>query len=106
MTNPFFEKSTLPYQLPPFADIADEHYEEAFEKGMEDQLSEISAITRKRDFPMFENTFPALESSGQLLWRVAHVFFNKSAAEGFDNGTDSGAMREFSSDTGIRFRDP
>jgi peptidyl-dipeptidase Dcp len=84
MTNPFFEKSTLPYQLPPFAEIADEHYEEAFEKGMEEQLREISAITRKRDFPMFENTFPALESSGQLLWRVAHVFFNKSSADSND----------------------
>ena len=84
MTNPFFEKSTLPYQLPPFAEIADEHYEEAFEKGMEEQLVEISAITRKRDFPMFENTFPALESSGQLLARVAHVFYNKSSADSTD----------------------
>lgn len=84
MTNPFFEKSTLPYQLPPFADIRDEHYEEAFEKGMADQLAEISAITRKRDFPMFENTFPALESSGQLLRRVANVFFNKSSADSTD----------------------
>ena len=84
MTNPFFEKSTLPYQLPPFAEIADEHYEEAFEKGMEEQLAEISAITRKRDFPMFENTFPALERSGQLLTRVAHVFYNKSSADSTD----------------------
>ena len=84
MTNPFFAKSTLPYQLPPFADIADEHYEEAFEKGMEEQLAEISAITRKRDFPMFDNTFPALESSGQTLRRVAHVFFNKSSADSTD----------------------
>ena len=65
MSNPFFEPSTLPYQLPPFADIADEHYEEAFEAGMAEQLREISAITRKRDFPMFENTFPALESRGR-----------------------------------------
>jgi peptidyl-dipeptidase Dcp len=84
MTNPFFAKSTLPYQLPPFADIADEHYEEAFETGMAEQLAEISAITRKRDFPMFENTFPALESSGQTLTRVAHVFFNKSSADSTD----------------------
>jgi peptidyl-dipeptidase Dcp len=84
MTNPFLEPSTLPYQLPPFADIADEHYEEAFEKGMQEQLGEISAITRKRDFPMFENTFPALESSGQTLARVSRVFFNKSSADSTD----------------------
>jgi len=84
MTNPFFERSTLPYELPPFADIRDEHYEEAFEKGMEEQLAEISAITRKRDFPNFANTFPALESSGQTLLRVAFVFFNKSSADSTD----------------------
>ena len=84
MTNPLFEPSTLPYQLPPFADIRDEHYEEAFEKGMAEQLAEISAITRKRDMPMFHNTFPALEASGQTLRRVAHVFFNKSSADSTD----------------------
>ncbi len=88
MTNPFFAKSTLPYQLPPFADIADEHYEEAFEKGMAEQLAEISAITRKRDAPLFANTFPALESSGQTLARVAHVFFNKSSADSTDFTND------------------
>jgi peptidyl-dipeptidase Dcp len=84
MTNPFFVVSTLPYQLPPFADIRDEHYEEAFEQGMTEQLAEIAAITRKRDFPMFANTFPALESSGQTLQRVANVFFNKSSADSTD----------------------
>ena len=84
MTNPFFATSTLPYQLPPFADIADEHYEEAFEKGMQEQLAEISAITRKRDAPTFATTFPALESSGQTLTRVANVFFNKSSADSTD----------------------
>ncbi|WP_395640332.1 M3 family metallopeptidase [Pseudolysinimonas sp.] len=81
MSNPFFAPSTLPSQLPPFADIADAHYEEAFETGMAEQLAEISAITRRRDVPMFENTFPALESSGQTLARVSRVFFNKSSAD-------------------------
>ena len=84
MTNPFLAPSTLPYQLPPFADIRDEHYEEAFEAGMAEQLAEIGAITRKRDVPMFHNTFPALESSGQTLRRVEAVFFNKSSADSTD----------------------
>ncbi len=88
MTNPFFAASTLPYQLPPFAEIADEHYAEAFEKGMAEHLVEISAITRKRDVPMFANTFPALESSGQLLTRVSNVFFNKSSADSTDFTND------------------
>ncbi|MEO5535311.1 MAG: M3 family metallopeptidase [Pseudolysinimonas sp.] len=84
MTNPFLTPSTLPYQLPPFAEIRDEHYEEAFEVGMTEQLQEISAITRKRDAPIFENTFPALEASGQTLSRVANVFYNKSSADSTD----------------------
>jgi peptidyl-dipeptidase Dcp len=82
--NPFAAPSTLPYGLPPFAEIRDEHYEPAFEAGMAEQLAEVQAIVRKRDFPMFANTFPALESSGQLLERVSHVFFTKSSADSND----------------------
>ena len=82
--NPFFEPSTLPFGLPPFADIRDEHYEPAFERGMADQLAEIRAITVKRDMPFFENTLVPLERSGQLLMRVAEVFFNKSSADSND----------------------
>ena len=79
--NPFFEPSTLPYGLPPFAEIRDEHFEPAFLKGMSDQLAEIRAITMKRDAPRFETTFPPLERSGQLLTRVEQVFFNKSSSD-------------------------
>jgi peptidyl-dipeptidase Dcp len=82
--NPFFEPSTLPSGLPPFADIRDEHYEPAFEKGMTDQLAEVRAVVIKRDAPMFENTLVPLEQSGQLLERVANVFFNKSSADSTD----------------------
>ena len=81
MPNPFLEPSPLPHRLPPFADIRDEHYAEAFRLGMEEQLREIRAITRRRDAPMFENTFPALESSGQLLGRVSRVFDNATSAD-------------------------
>lgn len=86
--NPFFAPSTLPYGLPPFADIRDEHFEQAFEAGMAEQLREVRAITMKRDFPIFENTFEPLERSGQLLERVAHVFFNKSSADSNDVTND------------------
>ncbi|MEP6480968.1 MAG: M3 family metallopeptidase, partial [Rhodoglobus sp.] len=82
MTNPFFEPSTLPFGMPPFALIADEHYRPAFEKGMADQLAEVENITRRRDMPTFENTMIPLERSGQLLERVATVFFNKASADG------------------------
>ncbi|MEV8253745.1 M3 family metallopeptidase [Rhodoglobus sp. NPDC076762] len=82
MTNPFFEPSTLPFGMPPFADIEDEHYAPAFEKGMAEQLAEIEAITSQPDAPTFENTMIPLEKSGQLLSRVAIVFFNKTSADG------------------------
>lgn len=84
MTNPFFEPSTLPYGMPPFAEIRDEHYRPAFEKGMADHLAEIAAITGRSDLPTFENTMIPLETSGQLLERVAVVFFNKSSADSTD----------------------
>ena len=82
MTNPFLAPSTLPYGMPPFAEIRDEHYRPAFELGMEENLAEIRAITDQPDLPTFENTMIPLEKSGQLLERVAVVFFNKVSADG------------------------
>jgi peptidyl-dipeptidase Dcp len=84
MTNPFFEPSALPYGLPPFADIADEHYRPAFEAGLTEHLAEIQAITGSTQPATFENTIEALERAGQVLDRVATVFFNKSSADSTD----------------------
>jgi len=84
VTNPFLAESTLPFQLPPFAEILDEHYKPAFLAGFEEQLREVSNITRRRDMPTFENTMVPLERSGRILSRVATVFFNKSSADTTD----------------------
>jgi len=81
--NPFFEPSPLPYRLPPFAEIRDEHYLPAFERGFEEQLSEIAAIASRRDMADFGDLI-ALESSGRLLDRVATVFFTRSSADADD----------------------
>lgn len=83
-TNPFFSPSTLPYQLPPFAEIRDEHYRPAFERGFEEQLAEVEAIAASPDPATFENTFLPLERSGGVLQRVAEVFFNKSSSDSTD----------------------
>jgi peptidyl-dipeptidase Dcp len=80
-TNPLIAPSPLPYHLPPFADISDEHYEPAFEAGMRAHLDEIRAITSNPDEPTFENTMIPLERAGQILHRVATVFFNKSSSD-------------------------
>lgn len=86
-SNPFFEASTLPYELPPFAEIGDEHYLPAFERGMAEQLAEIAAITAGDGPPSFADTVVALERSGAVLTRVANVFFNIT-------GSDSSARTE------------
>jgi len=83
-SNPFLTPSPLPYQLPPFADIRDEHYRPAFEQGFAEQLAEVDAIASSPDEPTFENTMLALERSGQVLQRVAEVFFNKSSSDSTD----------------------
>jgi peptidyl-dipeptidase Dcp len=79
--NPFFSSSPLPYQLPPFADIRDEHYRPAFDRGFAEQRAEVRAITSTLDAPTFENTLIPLEKSGQILQRVSEVFFNKSSSD-------------------------
>ncbi|MFD3444223.1 M3 family metallopeptidase [Microbacteriaceae bacterium 4G12] len=83
-SNPFFAPSTLPYQLPPFADIRDEHYLPAFERGFEEHLAEISGVADNAEEPTFENTLAAMERAGGTLGRVAHVFFNKSSSDSSD----------------------
>ncbi|WAB81629.1 M3 family metallopeptidase [Microcella daejeonensis] len=84
MSNPFLSPSTLPYQLPPFADIAVEHYAPAITRGMAEQRAEIDAITAQPDEATFENTMVPLERSGQTLTRVLRVFFNQSSADSTD----------------------
>ncbi|QNE34396.1 M3 family metallopeptidase [Leifsonia shinshuensis] len=83
-SNPFLSPSPLPYQLPPFADIRDEHYRPAFEQGFAEQLAEVEAIASSAEEPTFENTMLPLERSGQVLQRVAEVFFNKSSSDSTD----------------------
>ena len=82
MTTPFDAPSTLPYGMPPFAEIRAEHYAPALEAGMAQQLAEIAAIAGNAEPPTFENTMVALERSGQLLDRVERVFFSTAAADG------------------------
>ena len=78
--NPFFHKSTLEYELPPFSQINDDHYLPAFYAGMEAQRKEVDEIVAQPDVT-FDNTIVALEKSGQLLTRVANVFYNKSSSD-------------------------
>ena len=81
MDNPFFQPSPLPFELPPFAGINDEHFAPAFDRGMAEQLAEVEAIVDDEADATFDNTIVPLELSGQLLRRVSYVFFNKTSAD-------------------------
>ncbi|SDH25788.1 peptidyl-dipeptidase Dcp [Sinosporangium album] len=79
--NPFFAPSPLPYGLPPFQEIREEHFLPAFERGMAEHLAEIEAIANNAEPATFANTIEALERSGQILDRVSTVFFNQVATD-------------------------
>ena len=74
--NPFAQPSTLPYELPPFDHISEDHFRPAFWDGMAHHEQELDAIATNPEPPTWENTIEALERSGAELRRVSAVFFN------------------------------
>lgn len=72
--NPFAAASTLPFQTADFDHIKNSDFKPALEAGMKQQLAEVQKIADNPDAPTFDNTFVALEKSGQLLRRVSGVF--------------------------------
>lgn len=79
--NPFAKPSELPYGLPPFDRIGDEHYAPAFEAGLAEHAAEIETIAGNPEPATFDNTIVALERAGRLLTRVASVFFNLTSSD-------------------------
>ncbi|MGB7354819.1 MAG: M3 family metallopeptidase, partial [Acidobacteriaceae bacterium] len=68
--NPFYAPSSLPFHAPPFNRIQDSDYQPAIGAGMAQQEKEILAIADNPAPPTFENTFVAMEKTGQLLQRA------------------------------------
>lgn len=83
--NPFASASTLLYQAPPFNKIHDSDYKPAMEEGMRLQLAEIGKIASNPEPATFDNTIVAMERSGELLTRVASVFFSMTSANTNDD---------------------
>ncbi|HEX7805829.1 MAG TPA: M3 family peptidase, partial [Cellulomonas sp.] len=79
--NPFATPSALPYGLPDFTVIREEHYLPALLAGMAEQRAEIEAIATDPEAPTPEKTLDRLERSGRLLHRAATAFFNQSSAD-------------------------
>ena len=74
--NPLLKESALPYHVPPFDKIKNEHYTPAYEQGMAEELKQAEAIAANPEKPTFENTIVAMEKSGELLGRVDRIFSN------------------------------
>src|ERR1700742_638757 len=79
-TNPLLQPWQTPFETPPFAEIAPEHFLPAFEQAFADHAGEIAAISHDPAAPDFANTITALERSGKLLGKVAAVFYDLVSA--------------------------
>src|SRR5205823_10075190 len=77
--NPLLTESALPYHVPPFDKIKDEHFAPAMEAGMREQLKEVDIIANSSEKPTFDNTIVALERTGRLLDRAGRTFSNLNA---------------------------
>jgi len=78
--NPFFDESPLYMHYPQFDKVGNADYLPAFELGMTQHLAEIEAIANQTEAPTLDNTLIPMERSGELLTRVATVFFAMTAA--------------------------
>ncbi len=79
-TNPFLIPSSLPFHAPNFAAVKVEHFMPAFEAGMRQQLAQMDEIANQSAPATLDNTLVAMERSGEILDRVAPVFFHLSSA--------------------------
>ena len=77
--NPLLTESSLPYHVPPFDRIKDEHFAPAMEKGMREELKEVEVVANNSEKPTLENTIVALERTGRLLDRAERSFDNLNA---------------------------
>jgi peptidyl-dipeptidase Dcp len=77
--NPLLTESSLPYHIPPFDKIKEEHFAPAIEEGMREELKEVEAVADNSEKPTFDNTVVALERTGRLLDRAERTFSNLNA---------------------------
>jgi len=79
--NPLLNEWTTPFEAPPFAQVAPEHFRPAFDAALVEHDAEIAAIAESPEPPTFANTVEAMEMGGEKLRRVASVFFGLSGAD-------------------------
>ncbi|MBR2168975.1 MAG: M3 family peptidase, partial [Alistipes sp.] len=91
-SNPLLAEWNTPYATPPFDEIKISHYEPAFETAIAVSRAEIDAIVNNPAKPTFKNTIVAMERQGELLGRIAGIFYNLREADTSDE-MDAIALR-------------
>lgn len=81
-SNPLFTRSTLPYQLPDFPAISKTDIADALDAGFVDQREAWQQIATSTEPATIENTLVAIEESGQLLLRAAHLIYTLASSLG------------------------
>ena len=84
LSNPLLAAWDTPHQTPPFSAIELSDYEPAFDAAIACSRAEVDAIVNNPKKPTFGNTIVALERQGELLNRIAGIFFNLLEADTSD----------------------
>lgn len=84
LSNPLLAAWDTPHETPPFSEIKLADYEPAFDAAIAYSRAEIDAIVNNPKKPTFGNTIVALERQGELLNRIAGLFFNLLEADTSD----------------------
>ena len=79
--NPLLAPSTLPFGMPDYSALTDEHYREAIEAGMAEHLEELRAVAEETGPATVENVLAAWERTGATLTRVMNAFWVAKAAD-------------------------
>ena len=79
--NPLLQSWNTVHGLPPFQEIATDHFAPAFDAALAEHLDDIERIAGSAQAPTFYNTIAALDRSGRLLDRTAALFYNLTASE-------------------------
>src|SRR5258705_12009117 len=78
--NPLLKAWQPPFETPPFAEIAPEHFLPAFEQAFADHTAEITAMTYDPSVPGFDMPVTAMKRAGKLLSKVSAVFYDLVSA--------------------------
>ncbi len=78
--NPFFAEWKTPFGVPPFDQIKNEHYLPAIDSGIVLARLQIAEITANAEAPTFANTVARYDRAGELMSKVAYVFYSQTSA--------------------------